>query len=346
MEVQYQLTAILIFSIAWCSLCIACEMDDVAVYKVKLQTHWNQGTSDDYPAKAQWSQVFGQSHNKTYALYRIGEVSRPLVRDFLLHGDMDDLMEDSDGEPKIYDQFIAPGIGDGTGYTEAVVFVDGGHSLVSLICRMVASHNWFVGVDSLDLCVHSSWIEDVTLDLEPLQTGVSLNEDQEDIKPVERVSHRNFARSYRHPRQNQPIAKVEFIKVKEYSTKELNDLARRELLTKIKHDDKHKTIHKQFNREYNFNEATIRNPFEQLKDLEEDAVGTPRPNNPDNNVIVVTKAPELKNSEELNPDLENMDDVVLAVANGKKLGLGKHLPRHFRSRLHHAVNKRHGMFYM
>lgn len=42
---------------------------------------------------------------------------------------------------------------------------------------------------------------------------------------------------------------------------------------------------------------------------------------------------------EFEGELKNMDDVVLAVAHGRKLGLHKHLPRHFRSRLHHAVNR-------
>ena len=43
--------------------------------------------------------------------------------------------------------------------------------------------------------------------------------------------------------------------------------------------------------------------------------------------------------QEFDSELKNMDDVVLAVAKGRKFGLGKHLPRHFRSRLHHAVNR-------
>lgn len=42
---------------------------------------------------------------------------------------------------------------------------------------------------------------------------------------------------------------------------------------------------------------------------------------------------------EYDSDIRKMDDVILAVANGRKLGLHKHLPRHFRHRLHHAVNR-------
>lgn len=30
---------------------------------------------------------------------------------------------------------------------------------------MIPSPDWFVGVDSLDLCVDSSWVDEVTLDV-------------------------------------------------------------------------------------------------------------------------------------------------------------------------------------
>ena len=36
---------------------------------------------------------------------------------------------------------------------------------------------------------------------------------------------------------------------------------------------------------------TTRNYVDKLKDLEEDPVGTPRPNAPENYVVVVTQAP-------------------------------------------------------
>lgn len=75
----------------------------------------------------------GQSHNNSYALYHIGEVARPSVRDFAQYGNIDQLMEEGTEEAKVYDQFSAPAVGDREGETEGLVFVDGEHSLVSII---------------------------------------------------------------------------------------------------------------------------------------------------------------------------------------------------------------------
>lgn len=74
----------------------------------------------------------GQSHNISYALYRVGEVSRPSVRDFAQHGTLDELVKQGDEEPKVYDQFSAPGVGSGEGGTENLVLLDGAHSLVRI----------------------------------------------------------------------------------------------------------------------------------------------------------------------------------------------------------------------
>ncbi|KAJ2951133.1 hypothetical protein O0L34_g5522 [Tuta absoluta] len=343
MTSRYRVTAILILSITWCC-CNACEVDDVAVYNVKLHLMWDDDIYHrEHQGKHQWSQVFGQSHNRSYALYRVGEPSRPSVLDFIQFGTLDPLMEESEEEPKVYDQFIAPPVENGQGETETVVFVDGEHSMVSLMSKILPSEDWFIGVDSLDLCLRSSWVDQLTLDLEPLVAGIAGN-DKKNPNPVKKLPRSHFGgnRLYKYnqsPRQKHHIAKVEFTKVKEYSSKELNNLVRKELFSKTR--NYHKKVPET---SYGFEEElTTQNNLQRLKELEEEPVGTPRPNNPDNNVVVVTKAPVIGNSQdESSLELDSMDEVVLAVANGKKLGLGKHLPRHFKSRLHHAVNKTRG----
>lgn len=72
----------------------------------------------------------GQSHNISYALYRVGEVSRPSVRNFAQHGTLDELVKQGDEEPKVYDQFSAPAVASGEGDSENLVLVDGAHCLV------------------------------------------------------------------------------------------------------------------------------------------------------------------------------------------------------------------------
>ena len=41
-------------------------------------------------------------------------------------------------------------------------------SQISVISRIVPSPDWFVGVDSLDLCIDSTWVEEITLDVSKL----------------------------------------------------------------------------------------------------------------------------------------------------------------------------------
>ncbi|XP_061397809.1 spondin-2-like, partial [Musca vetustissima] len=75
------------------------------------------------------------------------------------------------GERNIFDEFNLPAINQGAGRSEAKFFVDSNHSLVSLMTRIVPSPDWFIGVDSFQLCVGGSWIDTVTVEMDPLDAG-------------------------------------------------------------------------------------------------------------------------------------------------------------------------------
>ncbi|XP_053604809.1 spondin-1-like isoform X2 [Plodia interpunctella] len=365
MSANERMAAILILSITWLSIAIGCDVSDVAVYSVKLKMLWSEERfPKDYPTnrpKAQWSTVFGQSHNSSYKLYHVGDVSRETVREFSQFGKIDELVTEGDGDERVYDQFSAPALGIGTGETSNFVFVDGSHSLVSLICRLIPSPDWFVGVDALNLCLEDGWVDQITLDLRPLDagaaSGLTFTAPRWKTTPPEAV--RKHAPKYpNHPsagfyypdlKELPTIATVEFSKIEEYSIKDLNELAKQKLLSLLKLKNKHKGYPKTTT-EANIEDDEVKEDsdeeekersVEKLTDLEEEPFGTPRPNMPDNNVVVVTTTMTTTTTTEgeFDSDLQNMDDVVLAVAKGRRLGLGKHLPRHFRSRLHHAVNR-------
>ncbi|KAF9802105.1 hypothetical protein SFRURICE_004356 [Spodoptera frugiperda] len=370
MAAARRMAAILFLLFAIFELTVGCDVDDVAVYKVSMQMLWSEERfPKDYPQnrpKAQWSQVFGQSHSSNYSLYHIGSVASNAVRGFAQYGKIDELVKLGDEELQVYDQFSAPALRSGTGVTENMVFVDGRHSLVSVMSRMIPSPDWFVGVDGVNLCVDSSWVDQITLDLEPLDagaaSGLTFTAPRWETNPPDPVT-RHKPRAPDHPaagfyypllRVLPAIAKVQFTKVKQYSPKELNNLARTELLSTLKtkneqtsvtqaikvNDDGDEDIDEDEDDDEEHPAMTTRSNVDTLKDLEEEPVGTPRPNVPENYVVVVTTAPTTTTTEkEFEGELKSMDDVVLAVAHGRKLGLHKHLPRHFRSRLHHAVNR-------
>ncbi|GBP38925.1 Spondin-2 [Eumeta japonica] len=279
-----------------------------------------------------------------------------MVRDsvalFSKTGKIDNLVEEGQGEERVYDQFLGGPIEKGVGSAENVVLVDVRYSYVSLMCRITPSPDWFVGADGVDLCVDSSWIDELDLELHPLDagtaSGLTFTSSYWETIPQAAVT-KITSRSPSHPssgfyypglRDLPAIAHLHIIKIKEYTTKEMNEFTRNELLVKLKMKNEQKNIAKiqRIKTDEADYEKTTKDYIDKLKDLEEDPIGTPRPSNPDNNVMVVTEGvrTEAQRSAE---DLHNMDEVVLAVARGRRLGLGRRLPRHFRSRLHHAVNR-------
>ncbi|XP_013193624.2 uncharacterized protein LOC106137359 [Amyelois transitella] len=369
MNTWLRMAAILFLSISWLSFSIGCDVSDVAVYSVKLSMLWSEKRfPKDYPTnrpKAQWSPVFGQSHNSSYRLYHVDEVAKETVRNFAQFGKIDDLVTEGDEDQRVYDQFSAPALSNGTGEMTNLVFVDGTHSLVSLMSRLIPSPDWFIGVDGIDLCVDSGWLDQITLDLRPLDagaaSGLTFTAPRWTTTPPEPV-RKQGPKDPNHPasgfyypdlKELPTIATVEFSKIEEYSIKDLNELARRKLLSLLLLKNKYKGFPRvktttaanieQAEEDRDYDENVEKENVNKLKDLEEEPFGTPRPNIPDNNVIVVTRhtttTTTTTTESEFDSDLQSMDDVVLAVAKGRKLGLGKHLPRHFRSRLHHAVNK-------
>ena len=137
----------------------------------------------------------GRSHNKSYTLYQLNQKATEGLKLFAENGRSDYLDTQSQGEGGIYDEFNAPPITSGEGKTEAEFFVDGNHSRVrkldnffylvfeqkkkkkkkrilflnitkvSLISKLVPSPDWFIGIDSLDLCVNSKWLDSISIEV-------------------------------------------------------------------------------------------------------------------------------------------------------------------------------------
>lgn len=214
-----------------------CQPDKLTVYKVVLQTFW---TRDQFPKhypdwrpSAQWSKLVGRSHNKSFVLFRLGTRASSGVKTFAETGRTDVLEEQTQGEGGVYDEFNAPPISTGAGRTEAEFFVDGNHSRVSLMSRIVPSPDWFIGIDSFDLCVNGNWLDSITIEVDPVDAGTdngftftAPNWPTEPQGLIYRVTSRypaHPASSFYYPYMKQlpPIATFQFIKVKEYELSEV-----------------------------------------------------------------------------------------------------------------------------
>lgn len=121
------------------------------------------------------------------------------LRDFAERGEawvlMRELQAAGEQLQSVHEVFSAPAVPSGTGQTSAELEVHARHSLVSgggrregrgmrhggrltepvpqvsFVVRIIPSPDWFVGVDSLDLCDGDQWREQVTVDLYPHDAG-------------------------------------------------------------------------------------------------------------------------------------------------------------------------------
>lgn len=209
-----------------------CDPGTAALYNITLQTYW---TTDNFPKQyptwrppAQWSAVYGFSHeSKDHPLFGIGNVASDGVAMFVETGDTSTLLSNVDMS-SVLDMVTAPAILSGAGVTQTTVFVDGRNSKISLMSKLVPSPDWFIGVDSLDLCQDNRLADSISEHLEPLDGGTdngftytSPNWPTEPRGVVFQISntyptHPAGSFNYPHLKRLPHIATIHFKKVKEY----------------------------------------------------------------------------------------------------------------------------------
>ncbi|XP_042896010.1 spondin-2 [Parasteatoda tepidariorum] len=243
------------FTLAWSWLTLAaarCPTDVLVMYKTILQTEWSEEKfPKQYPEwrpPAQWSVVVGRSHNSSGILWSLGKTASDSVKMFIETGKADLLIRESAEQKRgILSEFFAPPLSQGVGNTQATFFVDSTHSKVSMICRITPSPDWFIGVDSFDLCKGSKWVDYITLDLEPTDGGTDngytftspkwATVPRSSISPIKASHPSHPASSFFYPKLEKlpRIAHVTFLKMKEfYLSKEIKISLRGESLVLAK----------------------------------------------------------------------------------------------------------------
>jgi len=149
----------------------SCPPERLVVYKMELQTFWDEQTfPKQYPQwrpSAQWSKTVGYSHGESLSLFSVGKLVDEGVRQFVETGESEVL--DQAAENKTFlDAILAPPILNGVGKTSANIFVDGNNSHVSAMTKIVPSPDWFVGLDSLQLCNDGHFIQSFETEVFPL----------------------------------------------------------------------------------------------------------------------------------------------------------------------------------
>jgi len=93
--------------------------------------------------------VAGRSHDKSFALFHIGEAASDGLKLFCETGQTDELEGHSQGAGGVYDEFSAPAISSGVGSSRTQFFVDVNHTKVGapVALRCVP------GEDATNICV-------------------------------------------------------------------------------------------------------------------------------------------------------------------------------------------------
>lgn len=211
-----------------------CTATSTAKYSLTFTGKWSQSSFPKhyplYRPPAQWSPVFGVTHSSDYHIWQSDEYASNGVREFTEKGEAWTLINEVEaaGEKiqSVYGLFSAPAVLDGTGQTNSEFEVFARHSFLSFIVRIVPSPDWFVGVDSLNLCEGDQWKENIILELYPYDAGTdsgfTFSSPKFETIPQDKVTQitsslpSHPANSFYYPRLKHlpPIAKVTLTKIK------------------------------------------------------------------------------------------------------------------------------------
>lgn len=211
------------------------RQDKLALYKISMRTYWSRARFPrhypEWKPPAQFGKLIGRTHDSTYTLYRLGERLSTGARLYVETGRADGLDAGGESQNTLH-SFTGPPIPQGEGTSIARAFLDGNHTLISIMARINPSPDWFVGVDSFQLCVEGNWVDTVTVELDPLDggtdNGFTFTAANWPTQP-QGIAYRITSRYPAHPAGSfyypnlprlPPIATLTFTKLREYTLTE------------------------------------------------------------------------------------------------------------------------------
>ncbi|MCI4379736.1 hypothetical protein PGIGA_G00231670 [Pangasianodon gigas] len=211
-----------------------CTAPSTAKYRLTFTGKWSQTAfPKQYPVyrpPAQWSPLIGVTHSSDYHIWQKNEYASNGVREFSEKGEAWTLIKEVEaaGEriQSVYGLFSTSAVLGGTGQTSTEFEVYARHNFLSFIMRIVPSPDWFIGIDSLNLCDGDHWKENISLDLFPYDAGTdsgfTFSSPTFETIPQDKVTQitssfpNHPANSFFYPRLKNlpPIAKVTLSKIK------------------------------------------------------------------------------------------------------------------------------------
>ena len=143
-------------------------------YRVTWKATWSSGTHpSDFPESAHFSALYGSTHNEMFTMWEPGGLATPGIRRMAETGSNSALRQEIQGaQATDTAKDILPGSGiSSPGRTSLEFNVSLSHPLVSLVCMIAPSPDWFVGVHGLALFENDQWLESKTVSLQAYDAG-------------------------------------------------------------------------------------------------------------------------------------------------------------------------------
>ncbi|KAJ8276273.1 hypothetical protein COCON_G00080250 [Conger conger] len=155
-----------------------CSARGPASYVLVFTGHWSsRAFPKQYPIvrpPAQWSKLIAMTHNGQYHLWREGALASPGVRSFAERGVTADLGREGREARKrraVGGMYRTAGVATATGHSSTELLLQPRYPQLSMMVKIVPSPDWFVGVDSVNLCEGDRWRQEVSFDLHPFDAG-------------------------------------------------------------------------------------------------------------------------------------------------------------------------------
>lgn len=192
-----------------------------ATYKVKFQAMWSEQTHPNgFPSNPHFSPLVGATHTYKYKFWSPMTRSSPGVKMVAETGATTTLYNEIKSYQKtgfVYMAYKAPGsINSPTGMWSMMISAKDMYSKVSLITMIAPSPDWFVGVDSYDLCgADGKWKESGMMELPAwdagTDSGMNFASDNSPTMPYDVITQiTSSSNTVIRDDANKPFAKVMF----------------------------------------------------------------------------------------------------------------------------------------
>jgi len=174
---------------------IANSLEYQATYRITFESNWSSITHPiNYPNGAHFSQLIGNSHNATGGIWHNDELSSAGMEQMsetggttVLTGEINTLIANLTAENLL--------LGFGASAVDIYTFdidITESHPLVSLVTMIAPSPDWFLGIDSINLLENGAWVNNLSIDLLPYDTGTdsgtSYSSSNNNTNPPETIS--------------------------------------------------------------------------------------------------------------------------------------------------------------